>query len=78
VREEPLKARQKLSALVLATMGPEAPLLEHFCATLTSDNVSAIMSYVMWREECFWNICVHETYTFPMLVISLMEIRFSF
>jgi hypothetical protein len=64
-----------------ATMGPEAPLLEHVqqweghcwntcCTTMASDHISARMTYMIWHEGHLWNVNVLQRVHLSSLVIT--------
>jgi hypothetical protein len=44
-------------------------LFAHCCSTITSDNISATMTHVMWREEHLWNITVLQRVNISSFVV---------
>jgi hypothetical protein len=40
------------------TVGTEVIFETHCCSTMNSDHFNARVTYVMWYEECLWNVSV--------------------
>jgi hypothetical protein len=51
----------------MGTIGTNAIVVTHCCATMTSDNISATMTYVKWREEHLGRSVYSKEYTYPIL-----------
>jgi hypothetical protein len=50
----------------------------HCCSTMTSDHISATMTYVMWWEGHFWNVRVLQRVHFPILLILYLIVAARF